>query len=272
MEAELAASLAAHLGPSAVSHALKVGADIGDIQGESVEDMELEEALLNSEDGLGIGKAIPDTLNNPDIDIGFADTWREAAGKGQAILMNRFQSLQLDSPHYKPIGSNNDLTLVEMVDGRIVYAHNMTEENRWGRIADVDHEHRVKPIVCVGKKKNKIDFTKSVVIHPAIGTRMVRHRGSHKRPRLGDIKSSTSARPIIHPKIVRLSEMWAAARGHSLADGSQCEYCGGGNLQHETKQCWLCMLTSHQECATSLLNKMDSLEKHAGISSLTYTV
>lgn len=202
----------------------------------------MQEALCNLQDALGV-KHIPCLRPARQMD-GYAQLWANQTRDGVVAILERL-AVMSPGPAKRLIGQDNDLVMLETRQGRIEFAHNMSEDNMHGTIADIDWaKNSVKTIVYVGAKRVPMDFSNSTIIHPAVGTAMKKTRGRH--------------RPILRPDIVTLKEMWSIVRGTSL--DYQCELCGQGECDGDIVNCWLCRVPAHAQCREQLAMMDDVIQ------------
>ena len=112
------------------------GRDIADI------DVDLTEAVSNSEDGLGVFAPTGSELRD------WMKLWRKDAQQGRIAL--REYALARTS---KGLGENNELALLETEAGEVGFVHGLGGRDMHARMAGLDSFNGVESLVCVRDEK-----------------------------------------------------------------------------------------------------------------------
>ena len=209
----------------------------------SVEAVELD-AVLNAVGVMGVIDlvVVPDVLEKASE---LQDMWAVASQSGIQRLRDRNWAMGNMS-----VGQSMHLSLLQTEASLpAVFVHWHCPSTFRGRVADIDDSDQksVKAIVCVRDKKNTTNFKDSTIIHPSVGTSMRRIRPEKRtKGRNYEIK-----RPQLKDDIVALKEMWERACGLERPQLA-CQFCCG-NTQEQLVACALCLLTTHPNCAQTLL-------------------
>lgn len=135
-----------------------------------------------------------------------------------------------------------------------------TEPGIKGRIADLDEDGCLKPIVAVGQKRIPIDFR-----GVALNTRIVWQDTFVKPVRAAWKKNQSQGK--MHSHLIKLREMWSLAANpcqRRSETHSRCFICSQIKSpqlpDHPSLRCSLCLLVSHESCLSVVASSLHSGE------------
>jgi hypothetical protein len=201
-------------------------------------------------------------------------TWYDPALAGHGVLQQMVDSIgRVERGEGFLAGDTGEnISLIKLADhkvhgdeNQVVFVHWANTRAMSGRVIELDDEHRVKSIVCVGKLRHPTDYSTAVLLAPDCGVSMRRMGG----PR-GQL------RPAMPYQWVKLRTMWRIALGMAscirihLAPGEQhstarhavipdpCALCnllvvGPSDVDkaevEDMSTCPLCVANYHTGCA-----------------------
>lgn len=109
------------------------------------------------------------------------DVWWKEASTSAAVLQDAATARETLQTGRNPALVSVDVPGMNCLEAKFIHWQNKGES---GRPIQLDQQHRVKALVCVGELRQALDISNSFVIHPDTGVSMQRARGYrfHERP------------------------------------------------------------------------------------------